>query len=540
MACRRAGGLARRGTVSSCISYVTRVRRNAAIIDWQPGLGANLQQQQQPFLKSGQRGFTSSGLYGNTRIAPSWWSRPMLNQVSASSCKTIGGLQFTRGYSSDLPPHQEIGMPSLSPTMTQGNIASWKKKEGDQVAAGDVLCEIETDKATLEMESMEEGYLAKIIVGDGTKDIQVGQAICIMVESKDDISKFSNYEGAAGDAPPASAPKQEAPPPPPPKTESTPRPPPPKPAASEASPPQPSSGSRIFASPAAKKLAAERNVPLSSIRGTGPNGHILKADIEDYLASGASPAKQESSVSAAQRTPAVQGGSDYLDVPNDMARKDTAYRLLQSKQTIPHYYLSLDTRVDKILVLLDELNQFQGAAKLKPVSIGDFVIKAAALATRKVPECNSSWTDDFTRQYHNVNIGVAVQSQKELMVPVVKDADRKGLATISEEVQSLTDKATANSLELSELQGGTFTVTNLGTVGIKQFSAIVMPPQSCILAMGTTEKRVIPGPEKGEFVDGTFMMVTLSCDHRVVDGAIGAQWLGAFKGYMEEPMTLLL
>ncbi|CAM6105190.1 unnamed protein product [Calypogeia fissa] len=539
MACRRAGGLARRGTVSSCISYVTRARHDAAIIDRQIGLGANLQQQQ-PILKSLQGGFVSAAdPHGNTRIANSWWSRPMLNQASVSSCKIMGGLQFTRGYSSDLPLHQEIGMPSLSPTMTQGNIASWKKKEGDQVAAGDVLCEIETDKATLEMESMEEGYLAKIIVGDGTKDIQVGQPICIMVESKDDIPKFSNYEGAAGGAPPASAPKQEASPPPPPKAESTPRPPPPKPEASESSSPQSSSGSRTFASPAAKKLAAERNVPLSSIRGTGPNGHIVKADIEDYLASGASPAKQESSVSAAKGAPALEGGSDYTDVLNDQARKDMAYRLLQAKQTIPHYYLSLDARVDKILVLLDQLNQSQGAAKPKQVSVGDFVIKAAALATRKVPECNSSWTEDFTRQYHNVNIGVAVQSEKELMVPVVKDADRKGLAIIAEEVQVLTEKAKTNSLDPSDLQGGTFTI-NLGTVGIKQFSAIIIPPQSCILAVGTTEKRVIPGPEKGEFVHGTFMVVTLSCDHRVVDGAIGAQWLGAFKGYMEEPMTLLL
>jgi len=276
-------------------------------------------------------------------------------------------------------------------------------------------------------------------------------------------------------------------------------------------------------------LAEDNNVPISSLKGTGPDGRILKADIEDYLSSISKDAK-----------PAAAPGLGYVDLPNTQIRKVTANRLLQSKQTIPHYYLTVDSRVDKLIKLRSELNPLQDASGGKKISINDLVIKAAALALRKVPACNSSWMNDFIRQYHNVNINVAVQTEHGLSVPVVRDADKKGLATIADEVKQLALRAKENSLNPADHEGGTFTVSNLGgPFGIKQFCAIVNPPQSAILAIGSAEKRVIPGAE-GPLEVGSFMSATLSCDHRVIDGAMGAEWLKAFKGYIENPTTMLL
>jgi pyruvate dehydrogenase E2 component (dihydrolipoamide acetyltransferase) len=434
--------------------------------------------------------------------------------------------------------------------MTQGNIAKWRKNEGEEVAAGDVLCEIETDKATLEMESMEDGFLGKILVGDGAKDIPVGQAICLMVESKDELASIGDYKVSAGGGAPAPPKKEESAPPPPPKQEApkqeAPKSAPPKPA--QASQPQ-TSGDRVFATPAARKFAEEKNISLSGIKGTGPDGGIVKADVEEYLASGPSPSKRTDQKVGGGAVPGgVQpiGDLDYIDIPNSQIRRVTAKRLLQSKQTIPHYYLSLELRVDKLLEMRAELNATLEATKKKDappkkLSLNDFVIKAAALALKKVPEVNSTWTDEYIRQYNNVNVSVAVQTDHGLMVPVVKDADKKGLSTITDDVKSLAGKARSNTLKPSDYENGTFTISNLGgPFGIKQFCAIVNPPQAAILAVGTTEKKLVPGAGPGEYDVGTFMTVTMSCDHRVVDGAIGAQWLGAFKGYIEDPVTLIL
>ncbi|EEF41039.1 dihydrolipoyllysine-residue acetyltransferase component 2 of pyruvate dehydrogenase complex, mitochondrial [Ricinus communis] len=438
-------------------------------------------------------------------------------------------VQSRRGFSSDsgLPPHQEIGMPSLSPTMTEGNIARWLKKEGDKISPGEVLCEVETDKATVEMECMEEGFLAKIIKGDGSKEIKVGEVIAITVEDEEDIGKFKDYspsvsDGAAAASPPPPSKKEVAE-----ETVSSPEPKTSKPSAA-------SSGDRIFASPLAKKLAEDHNVTLSSIKGTGPDGHIVKADIEDYLAS------RGKEVSAT--TPKATAASiDYVDIPHTQIRKVTASRLLLSKQTIPHYYLTVDTRVDKLMDLRGKLNSLQEASGGKRISVNDLVIKAAALALKRVPQCNSSWTDNYIRQYNNVNINVAVQTDNGLYVPVVRDADKKGLSKIAEEVKHLAQKAKDNSLKPEDYEGGTFTVSNLGgPFGIKQFCAIINPPQSGILAVGSAEKRVIPGSGPDEFKFASFMLVTLSCDHRVIDGAIGAEWLKAFKGYIENPESMLL
>uniref|UniRef100_A0ACD5ZMY0 Uncharacterized protein n=1 Tax=Avena sativa TaxID=4498 RepID=A0ACD5ZMY0_AVESA len=438
--------------------------------------------------------------------------RMPIASTGANSLFSSGQVVLARHFSSgaDLPAHEAIGMPSLSPTMTEGNIARWVKKEGDKVSPGEVLCEVETDKATVEMECMEEGYLAKIVRGDGAKEIKVGEIICITVEEEGDIEKFKDYK--ASSSAPAADPAE-------PKPQSEPA--EPKEEKKELSmAPEPKatkteeSGDRLFSSPVARKLAEDNNVPLSSLK-----------------ASATKDSKKEA---------AAAPGLGYVDLPNTQIRKITANRLLQSKQTIPHYYLTVDSRVDKLIKLRSELNPLQDASGGKKISINDLVIKAAALALRKVPACNSSWMNDFIRQYHNVNINVAVQTEHGLFVPVVRDADKKGLATIADEVKQLALRAKENSLKPAEYEGGTFTVSNLGgPFGIKQFCAIVNPPQSAILAIGSAEKRVIPGAE-GQFEVGSFMSATLSCDHRVIDGAMGAEWLKAFKGYIENPTTMLL
>ncbi|XP_028763193.1 dihydrolipoyllysine-residue acetyltransferase component 2 of pyruvate dehydrogenase complex, mitochondrial [Neltuma alba] len=467
---------------------------------------------------------------GQTRNMSTCFARGSLS--NENSCSQVQSRR-TYASASDLPPHQEIGMPSLSPTMTEGNIARWLKKEGEKVSPGEVLCEVETDKATVEMECMEEGYLAKIIRGDGSKEIKVGEIIAITVEDEDDIAKFKDYQPSASGA--SSAPAKEPSAPPPPKKEVVDEParePEQKVSKPTASPP---AGDRIFASPLARQFAEEKNIPLSSIKGTGPEGLIVKGDIDDYLASGVK------EVSAASKTKVTDAALDYTDIPVSQIRKITASRLLLSKQTIPHYYLTVDTCVDKLMSLRSQLNSLQEAAGGSRISVNDLVIKAAALALRKVPQCNSSWSDDYIRQYHNVNVNVAVQTDHGLFVPVIRDADKKGLSKIAEEVKQLASKAKENSLKPQDYEGGTFTVSNLGgPFGIKQFCAIINPPQSGILAVGSAEKRAIPGSGPGEFNIASFMSVTLSCDHRVIDGAIGAEWLKAFKSYIENPESMLL
>uniref|UniRef100_M4EF24 Acetyltransferase component of pyruvate dehydrogenase complex n=1 Tax=Brassica campestris TaxID=3711 RepID=M4EF24_BRACM len=433
---------------------------------------------------------------------------PIPSGISAMRTKPMTGPTFFREY--------------ISSQMRSGNIARWLKKEGDKVAPGEVLCEVETDKATVEMECMEEGYLAKIVKEEGAKEIQVGEVIAITVEEEEDIQKFKDYTPSSG-TPPA---PEEKPAPSPPKEEKVEKPA----SAPEAKTSKPSSApseDRIFASPLAKKLAEDSNVPLSSIKGTGPEGRIVKADVEEFLASRGKETTAKPSKPTDSKVPAL----DYV----------TASRLAFSKQTIPHYYLTVDTCVDKLMGLRSQLNSFQEASGGKRISVNDLVIKAAALALRKVPQCNSSWTDEYIRQFSNVNINVAVQTENGLYVPVVKDADKKGLSKIGEEVRFLAQKAKENSLKPEDYEGGTFTVSNLGgPFGIKQFCAVINPPQAAILAIGSAEKRVVAGSGPDQFNVASYMSVTLSCDHRVIDGAIGAEWLKAFKGYIETPESMLL
>jgi len=429
------------------------------------------------------------------------------------------------------PSHEVVAMPALSPTMTHGTILSWRKAAGDEVAPGDILAEVETDKATIEWEAQEEGVVAKILVPEGSSGLDVGSPVLIMVDDKNSVPAFEAYTvGDAGvDAPGISAPVV------PPKVEPV---APQKKAAPKQRTAAAPSGGRIIASPYAKKLASEAGISLSGAGGSGPGGRIIAADVHQLIASGGAPR-----VGAAAAAPGSLEGfpSTFDDIENSQIRKITARRLLESKQQVPHYYLTVSCRIDRLTALRQQLNATLAAMPSGgKLSVNDFVIKASALALRQVPEVNSAWHGDFIRQYHNVDCSVAVQTPSGLMVPIVRGADRKGLAAISSEVRDLATRAKERKLRPEEFTGGTFTVSNLGMFGISQFAAIVNPPQSSILAVGGAEKRVVAGEKDGVFEEGTFMNVTLSCDHRVVDGAAGAQWLQAFKRFIEDPASMLL
>jgi len=422
--------------------------------------------------------------------------------------------------------------------MTQGNLAKWLKKEGDKIQPGDLIASIETDKATVDWEATEAGYLAKILIPEGTKDITVGKPAVVVVEDEGDVAKFKSYSPEGGDAPVAAPKKEEAPAPkaaPAPEQPKKQKEAAPAPASTPKAAPAQAAGGRVFASPLARKVAQDQGIDVAAVPGTGPNSRVIRDDVLDYAAKG--PAF------AAASAPAPAPGGVYTDVPNTQIRKIIAARLTESKQTVPHYYLSVECRVDKLLKVRQELNaKGDGSYKL---SVNDFIIKAAALALQKKPTCNSAWFGDFIRRYHNVDINVAVSTDEGLFTPIVQDADKKGLATIANTVKELATKAKEKKLQPHEFQGGTFTISNLGMFGVKQFAAVINPPQSCILAVGGTEKKVVPNEDKETaavqpYATAHVMTVTLSCDHRVVDGAVGAEWLKTFKEYVEDPVKMLL
>ncbi|RIA97035.1 2-oxoacid dehydrogenases acyltransferase-domain-containing protein [Glomus cerebriforme] len=416
------------------------------------------------------------------------------------------------------PPHSIISMPALSPTMSMGNVGTWQKKIGDDISPGDVLVEIETDKAQMDFECQDEGYLAKILVESGTKDVKIGTPIAILVEEKKEIEQFTDYVAEKGPemtetkkAEPIEQ-KEEVPPQ---QTESK-----------TATTDHPTTG-RIFASPVARRLAHERGISLDQVTGTGPKGRITKADVESFV-------KHEKPV-----TPIIEPTSAYTDIPLSNMRKVIAERLTESKVLVPHYYLTIEVNMDKVLQLRETLNnESEGKYKL---SVNDFIIKSSASALMVIPEVNSMWNNDFIRQYHNADISVATATSSGLITPIVTNAQSKGLATISNQVKELAGRAREGKLAPHEYQGGSFTISNLGMFGIKSFTAIINPPQSCILAVGTTEQKLVPdsSTETGYRVVNT-MHVTLSCDHRVVDGAVGSQWLKEWKSYIENPLKLLL
>ncbi|XP_051903116.1 dihydrolipoyllysine-residue acetyltransferase component of pyruvate dehydrogenase complex, mitochondrial [Hippocampus zosterae] len=441
---------------------------------------------------------------------------------------------------SSYPTHLKITLPALSPTMTMGTVQRWEKKVGEKLSEGDLLAEIETDKATIGFEVQEEGYLAKIMVSEGTRDVPLGTPLCIIVEKESDIAAFKDYveTGIAEISTPPPAPAPAAVPVAAPPTQA--------PAAAAAAavpsltPAAPRKG-RVFASPLAKKLAAEKGFDLAQITGSGPDGRITRKDVDGFVPAKAPAAPAPTAaaaVPAPAAVPAAPAGT-FTDIPISNIRKVIAQRLMQSKQTIPHYYLSVDVNMDQVLELRKELNEEVRARSLK-LSVNDFLIKASALACLKVPECNSSWMDTVIRQNHVVDVSVAVSTANGLITPIVFNAHTKGLAAISADVSALAAKARDGKLQPHEFQGGTFTISNLGMFGIKNFSAIINPPQSCILAVGGSEKRLMPADNERGFDVASVMSVTLSCDHRVVDGAVGAQWLAEFRKFLEKPITMLL
>lgn len=457
----------------------------------------------------------------------------------------LSNLRFMS--SSDLPSHEVVKLPALSPTMEQGTIVTWEKKVGDQLSEGDLLCEIETDKATMGFETPEEGYLAKILIQAGTKDIAIGKPLCIIVPDKSSIGQFENYEPSAeGSAtPPAPAePAKAAPPPTPVKA-----PPPPAPKAAVAAPAPtvaPGSGSdRPFASPAAKRLAAEKGINLSQIaKGSGMDGMITSKDVENLptsVAAPSAPAATEAVVPSGARYGGMPAmfGSDHTDTDITSMRKTIAKRLQASKHEIPHYYLTVECQIDNLMSLRGDLNKQYKEEGIK-LSVNDFIIKATALASRKVPECNSAWMDTFIREHHTCDVSVAVDTGSGLITPIVTSAQSKGLAEISSNIKELAGKAKEGKLQPHEFMGGTITVSNLGMMGISHFTAIINPPQSCILAVGGPKKKVLPNASGDGYKTVNTMSVTLSCDHRVVDGAVGAQWLKHFKKYVEQPTSMLL
>ena len=435
----------------------------------------------------------------------------------------------------------QILMPALSPTMTEGNVASWLKNEGDSVQAGDILCEIETDKATMEVEATDEGTLARIVAPAGAEGVPVNAVIGLILEEGEDASALEGAEAAAPAAAPAAPPAESAAEAP---AESAPA--APSPGGNGATPPAPQRepGARIFASPLARRMAKQAGLALEAIAGTGPNGRIVKVDVEAAIAAAAAaPAVAAAAAPAPVAAPAAAPvapaapAAAYQDAPASTMRKVIAQRLQEAKREVPHFYLTVDCEVDALMETRAQLNQRSDDYTL---SVNDFVIRAAALALRKVPAANASWVDGALRQYASADVSVAVAIEDGLVTPIVRNADGKGLAEISAEVKELATRARAKPMGLApeEYQGGTFSVSNLGMYGIKEFAAIINPPQSMILAVGTAQQR--PVVKDGALAVATVMSCTLSVDHRVVDGALGARFLQAFKGLIEDPLTMLL
>ena len=450
-----------------------------------------------------------------------------------------------------------ILMPALSPTMEKGNLAKWLKKEGDAIKSGDVIAEIETDKATMEVEAVDEGILAKIVIAEGTADVPVNEVIGVIAAEGEDAKSVeapakaeapkSEAPTAEAEAKQAEAPKAEQP-----ATETKQKP------AEAGYNTAGGSGERPFASPLARRIAKEAGLDLSAIKGSGPHGRIVEKDVEAAKAGGgakaAAPQAAASGPAAAKPTsaPLATGPSDeqtkklfapdsFEEIPHDGMRKTIARRLLEAKQTVPHFYVTVDCELDALLKLRGELNASAPEKDGKPaykLSVNDMVIKALALALRAVPDANVSWTENAMLKHKHADVGVAVSIPGGLITPIIRDACHKTLSQISNEMKDMAARAKARKLKPEEYQGGTTAVSNLGMFGVKDFAAIVNPPHATILAVGAGEQRAVV--KKGELAVATVMSVTLSTDHRAVDGALGAELLGAFKGYIEKPMSMLV
>ena len=435
----------------------------------------------------------------------------------------------------------EILMPALSPTMEEGKLAKWLVKEGDEVRSGDILAEIETDKATMEFEAVDEGRIGKILVPAGTEGVKVNQPIATLVGDESEVSspppergrkeREALREGAA-EAPPT---------------------PPSRPASSGTLPLAGGGEDRLLASPLARRLAAQAGIDIASLHGSGPRGRIVKSDIEAASKSGSAP-KPAAKAPAAPSKPAPAGLSgvaplpdarlfykpeEYEAIPHDSMRKSIARRLTSAMALIPHFYLTIDCNIDRLMEARARLNAAAPKGdKTYKLSVNDFIVKASALALIRVPEVNASWTDDAILRHSHADIGVAVALDFGLITPIVAHAEGKGLAAISNEVKSLAERARKKALKPNEYEGGSFAISNLGMFGIKEFTAVINPPHAAILAVGAGEERAIA--KAGKIEAATMMTVTLSCDHRVIDGATGSRFLQVFKPYIEDPAAMLL
>ena len=423
-----------------------------------------------------------------------------------------------------------ILMPALSPTMTEGKLAKWHVKVGDKVKSGQVVCEIETDKATMEVEAVDEGKIGQILVEEGTEGVKVNAVIAVLLEEGE-----KEVARSAAPAPEKPAPKAEE------KPAEKPAAPAPAPAAKPTAPPASSGGTRVFASPLARRIAAEKGIDLTGIKGSGPNGRIVKVDVENARPGAAPAATPKAAPKPAAPAPAAGGQPVFVApgdsrVPHTSIRKVIARRMLESKQTVPHFYLTVDFEIDALLTARTAINAVVEKKGAK-VSVNDMVIKACAKALRDHPECNASWTEEEMIQYGAVDISVAVATDRGLITPIVRNADMKGLAQISVEMKDLASRAKSGKLKLEEFQGGGFTISNLGMFGVHDFGAIINTPQAMILAVGAGEERVVV--RKGEMVVRNIMSCTLAVDHRVVDGALGAQFLQTLKSYIEQPAAML-
>ena len=413
----------------------------------------------------------------------------------------------------------KITMPALSPTMTEGTLSSWLVAEGDSVVSGQVIAEIETDKATMEVEAVDEGIIAKIVIDANTTNVAVNSVIALLAEEGEDVSKVAkeSVESSAPVATPTPTVSKPAP-----VTVATPAPTAPV----QSSPAQ----GRIFVSPLAKRIAEQKGLNLSNITGSGPKGRIVKTDVENAKVGGMP------SMSAIAPTRPTPFEPAYTEVPVSTMRSVIAKRLSQSKQEVPHFYVSADVEIDKLLSARKYLNGIaDGAYK---VSVNDMVLKAVAVALRKVPEANVSWAETMVKAYSAVDVSVAVAIEGGLITPIVRNADYKSLVEISTEMKELAGKAKSGSLTPEEFQGGTVSVSNLGMFGVKQFNAIVNPPQACIVAVGAGMQK--PIVKDGQLAVGTIMNLTISADHRAVDGAVAAQFLSAIKEALEEPVALMM
>ena len=437
----------------------------------------------------------------------------------------------------------EILMPALSPTMTEGNLAKWVKKEGDKIKAGTVIAEIETDKATMEVEAVDEGTLGKILVAEGAQGVKVNQVIALLLAEGEDKKALDSYKPKEAAAPaakteekavaaPSTAPAAATTAP---AASSLPQAPKfaPPPAFVSSSPAPSMGGGKIFASPLAKRVAADMGMDLRRVQGTGPHGRIVRADVENPQN------RMSGGGGMVMRNP-----NEYATLPNNNMRKVIAKRLTESKQFVPHFYLTVSVELDKLLEVRKDLNaeaEVLAGKDSKPaykLSVNDLVIKASALALKRIPGANAMWTDEAILKFNNVDISVAVATEGGLITPIIRNADQKGVVQISSEMKDLAVRARAGKLKPEEFQGGGFSISNLGMYGVKHFAAIINPPQGAILAVGAGEERVVV--KKGQMVVANVMDVTLSVDHRVVDGALGAEYLQAFKRYIESPSLLLV